>query len=308
MRTNRRRWWFVMGVAAVVLTTACGGGGGARSEAAGVTRQATTTTAAPTKAPPTSAPPSTTPPAGGATKVTETTVARPQAPVTTAPRAPHADPVVVRCDPVYVNELPQVTATPSRAPSGARVELDGCGFTGDPWQTDGGALWLSAVGGQDTCSLMAEADNDVRVTADGYLTGGFTVPATGVCRFSADEEMSTAGLDFQIAYQCTACHIGTFTVIISGESEEEPIGARCNSVAFMGGENVAGEVHADGIPCGEAEAFISAHASAWGPVNGPAHVEADGFTCDRTGQSDVHLPRANYKCTRGAQTIWFVRT
>jgi hypothetical protein len=43
-------------------------------------------------------------------------------------------------------------------------------------------------------------------------------------------------------------------------------------------------------------------------MSGPAHVETDGFTCDRTGRSEVNLPRANYTCVNGAQAIFFIRT
>ena len=91
---------------------------------------------------------------------------------------------------------------------------------------------------------------------------------------------------------------GAITVILPGESTEEPTGTRCESVNFGGGENVAGEVYADGVSCDEAGSFLVAHAGPLGPVSAAAHIKAEGFSCDRTGQSDVHLPRANSKCTR----------
>jgi len=304
---NRRWWWFVVGVVSMVLATACGGGGG-RSEEAGVARKdrpagpASSTTAPSTTAPPTTAAPT----ANRDPKVTATTEARPQATVTTAPAAPEPDLVVHRCHPLHnSNGVPQVTASPPQAPPGTRVELEGCGFTGEPWQTGGGYLWLSATGGQDSCDLMAQAENNVRVSADGYLTGGFIVPATGVCRFSAGEEMFTLGLDFDIAYQCTACHVGTFTVLHS-DREDEPTGDLCGSTAFMGAEDLVGDVYAEGISCEDAHSFLSAHAWAWGPVTGPAQVEADGFSCTRTSRTNVDRPRAAYKCIGDSQTIWFV--
>jgi len=63
-----------------------------------------------------------------------------------------------------------------------------------------------------------------------------------------------------------------------------------------------------GVSCDQAESFIRAHAGPWRPESGPAHFEAEGFSCDRTGRSETALPpRANYKCTRGSEAIWFIR-
>jgi len=199
-----------------------------------------------------------------------------------------------------------VKLTPTRAPVGTTVEVEGYGFTGEPWQTAGGPLWLS---GTSACGLFAPADHDLRVSGDGHLTGSFVVPEKGECRFeTAPGEVTIGGGRFHLAFQCTACHIGSFTVILAGESMEEPTGTECAPVNFGGGENVAAEVFADGLPCAEAESFIRDNAGPWGPDQGPAHMDADGFACDRTGYSDRYLPRANYKCTTGAATIWFNRT
>jgi hypothetical protein len=205
-----------------------------------------------------------------------------------------------------VDGIPQVKLTPSRAPVGTSVDVEGYGFTGEPWQTADGPLWLSGTNG---CGLFAPADHDLRVSGDGHLVGSFVVPEKGECRFEeAPGEVSIAGGHFKLAFQCTACHIGTFTVILDGESMEEPTGTECAAVNFGGGENVAAQIFADGLPCAEAESFIRDNAAPWGPVQGPAHIDADGFSCERTGSSDRFLPRANYRCTRGAETIWFNRT
>ncbi|MEA2973661.1 MAG: hypothetical protein QOG82_2119 [Actinomycetota bacterium] len=224
-------------------------------------------------------------------------------PTTTAP----ATPPTTTAPPTSVAGDPRVTATPTRAPAGTRVQLAGDGFTGIPWQTAGGQLWLTEAAGQGGCDLVAEAEHDLQVTAGGHLAGSFVVPATGTCRFSAGNELNTGPLRYDIAYQCTACVIGSFTVILEGESMEEPTGEPCPTVAF-GVQNVASDIYADGLPCDEAAAFLRANAAPWGPMSGPAHVEADGFTCDRTGRSDIHLPRANYKCTRDSEVIFFIRT
>ncbi len=310
---NRRGWWIAIGLAGIVLATGCGGKKEVQSEPGvdhrvehfqtqGVPIGEPPTSTPATKAPPTTARPT----ANRDPKVTPTTEARPQVTTTTALPPSEPDPVMPRCHPIHnVDGMPQVTATPAQARPGARVELDGCGFTGEPWQTGGGYLWLSVSGGQDSCNLMAQAENDVTVSDDGHLTGGFIVPATGVCRYSAGEEMFTVGLDFHIAYQCTACHVGTFSVIHS-DFEDEPTGESCGSIAFRGAHDLVGDVYAEGISCEDANLFLSAHAWAWEPVNGPAHVEADGFSCTRTSRTNVDRPRATYKCTNDTQTIWFV--
>lgn len=279
----RRRWMLVGVLAAVGLLGGACEGETTRDEA-GVARPSTTE--APGREEPTTSAPAT--------------------PISTAPPSTTPPTTVAGRGAVYVNGIPQVTVTPSRAPVGTTVEVEGYGFTGEPWQTAGGPLWLS---GTDGCGLFAPAEHDLRVSGDGQLTGTFVVPEKGECRFEeAPGEVSIAGGHFNLAFQCTACLIGTFTVILDGESMEEPTGTECAPVNFGGGENIAAEVFADGLPCAEAESFIRDNAGPWGPVQGPFHVTADGFSCDRTGYSDRFLPRANYKCTRGAETIWFNRT
>jgi len=297
MRADRRRWWFGIGLAAVVLATACGDGGAGTREEAGVERPArvVATTTAP-------------PPATPTTVATATTVVTPSTTPTTSGRPQTAEPIVNRPDAEYVNDTPQVRAFPTRGPAGTRVRLEGYGFTDEMWRADGGNLWLSSIGGVD-CSLMASAEHDLRVSGDGHLTGSFIVPEKGICRFSDGREVLTGGFGYHIAYQCTACQIGRFTVILPGESAEEPTGTPCDGwVGFGGGENLASEIYADGLSCEDAKTFVQAHGGSLGPIAGAAHIDADGFSCDRTGQSDRYLPRANYKCTRGAQAIFFIRT
>jgi hypothetical protein len=200
----------------------------------------------------------------------------------------------------------RLTITPTRAPAGARVRIEGDGYVGDPWRTGGGDVWLTELPGQGGCGLVARADNDLQVDAGGHLSGGFVVPATGMCP-TGGSELNTGPLRYDIAYQCPDCHLGPFTVILAGESAEEPTGQACPTVAF-GVQNVASDIYANGLTCEDAESFLRAHAAPWGPENGPAHADADGFSCDRTGQSDIHLPRANYKCTRDSQILSFIRT
>ncbi len=311
MGGTRRRWWIVVATVAVVVATGCGRDRGAGDEA-GVTRPKVEKFS--THGTPITTATTTTPVSDAG--VTHTTVARPRVPGTTvAPpaadttdeRPPVADVVVVR-EPVYVNGIPQVTATPSRATAGNRVELDGVGFTDETWGPGNGAgnnLWLSVAPGQPACYLVAAADNDVQVDEIGHLTGGFTVPPTGVCRFTATEEMSTAGLEFQIAYRCTPCFIGTFGVVQPSIPAPGFTGD-CGVLAFSHGPVESGEIHVDGISCAEARPVLDG-AWAWAPVTGPEHVDAAGFSCNRIDQT-LDPPRATYRCTRGSQSIWFVST
>ena len=280
MRADRRRWLVVVGVAGAVLLSACGGGGGEGDEAGvdRVARATTSTTAAPLVT----------------TSTTTTTPTPASTPPTPAP-------------PATVTGGPRLTITPTRAAAGTRVRIEGDGYLADPWHTAGGDVWLIEAPGQDGgCGLVARAENDLQVSAGGHLSGGFVVPAKGMCP-TGGSELNTGPLRYDVAFQCTGCHLVTFTVILEGESMEEPTGQPCPTVAF-GVQNVASDIYADGLSCEEAESFLRAHAGPWGPMSGPAHAEADGFTCDRTGRSEVYLPRANYKCTRAAQAIFFVRT
>ena len=283
---GRRGWvtWVTTAMGGLVMLVGCAESG---QDEAGVTR---TTTGETTSTVPVTVPPLT----ATTTHDNTTTTTTPE--VTVAPPAP-----------VFVDGRPQVVVTPSRGVVGTRVEVDGYGFEGR-WQA-GGTLWLGQPDDQE-CGLLAVLDDDVVPAGDGHLTGSFVVPETGVCRASPDRVVNLAGGTFDLLFRCnTDCRIGSFTVILPGESTDEPTGVRCDGVVFFGpGEDAAGDIYADGLSCDDAKSFLRAHAEPTGALNGIAHIEAEGFSCDRTGQSDVHLPRANYKCTRGLQTISFIRT
>ena len=276
MRARRGWLWLTVGMAGLVLFVGCVESG---QDEAGVTR---TTTAETTSTLPVTQPPV------AVTATTEVTVAPPV--------------------PVLVDGIPQVVVTPSRGVVGTRVEVDGYGFEGR-WQA-GGTLWLGQRDDQE-CGLLAVLADELVPARDGHLTGSFVVPETGVCRVSSDRVVNLGGSGpLDLLFRCnTDCPVGSFTVILPGESTEEPTGTRCDGyVVFGPGEDLAGDIYADGLPCEDARAFLQAHAEPTGAMNGSAHIEAEGFSCDRTGQSDVHLPRSNYKCTRGSQAIFFIRT
>ncbi len=278
MKADRRRLWFVIGLAGLVVASACGSGDGSNGAGGTSPDQGPTTTAA--------------------------------APVETVTTGPSQPPTTVASrEPVYRDGVPQVTASPTRAPAGTRVRLDGYGFTGDPWQDGGGYLALSDPRDLGECVVFAEADHDLTVTPDGHLSGSFVVPAKGVCRHSTGEVHLGAGGRYDIELRCATCRIGTFTVILPGESMEEPTGMRCGEMTVnFSVQNFASDIYADGVTCGEAQFFLRDHARPLQPPADAAHFDADGFSCDRTGRSDAALPpRANYKCTRGAQYIYFIR-
>lgn len=305
MRTDRRGWWIGLGLAGVIVATGCSAGNSTMRTEAGVVRPTAPNGPGPT----TTAPPADTTPPATTPRVTDTTV----------PRRPIADPVGLRPDvtdrvvvrePLYVDGVPQVTVTPSRAPAGTRVTVDGTGFTDEMWRTGGGTLWLSITGGQSSCYLMAEADHDLRVDDLGHLTGSFVVPDSGVCRFTAGDEMRTAGFDFHLAFQCTACLIGTFSVPPDAPPPDgegvAPTGTYCGTLAFSHGEVESAELYADGLSCDDTGAVL-VDSWSWAPVTGPQHVDVAGFSCDRVGQSSSP-PRATYRCTSGAQSVWFIST
>lgn len=214
---------------------------------------------------------------------------------------------VDRPEPVYVDGVPQVTATPSRAPAGTQVHLEGWGFTDHRWRDEGGKLWLVDDRAASHCRLAALAEHDIVVTEDGHLSGSFVVPARGQCR-PGPGEVDTGPAAYYIAFPCLACPIGTFTVTLAGESTDEPTGTRCDETVTFGVQNFADEIYADGLSCAEAASFVRAHGAGWQAPDGPAQVDAGGFSCQRTGQSDGLPPRANYRCVMGTQTIWLVRT
>lgn len=228
---------------------------------------------------------------------TTTTTEAPRVSVTTATTR-------VTTPPPQTSTDPRVVASPTRGAPETRVSIAGEGFTPENWRATSGPLWLA--GGPSGCDFFAEADHDVRITAEGHLSGSFVVPSHGNCRQSSREYEPVLAGHYRIVYQCTACTIGEFDVTVSAP----PAVGNCADVVFSpNSENAASDIVAYGLPCSEAEAVVRKVAGPFGPVNGAARGEADGFTCVRTSQFDgMGLPSAKYECTRGSQRITFTRT
>jgi len=272
----------VVGVAAAVVATGCGDRGDAR-EQAGVVRPATTTTT--TVAP----------------AVTQTTLdPRPATTTTVAPQP--VDDEVVPAE-VLSGEAPRLWASPSQAPAGTRVFLEGTGFTPDAWRPHG-PLWLSVAPNQGACYLVAETESQISIDDGGHLEGSFLVPERGACRFTAGEEMGTAGLDFHLAYQCTACTFGSF--FVQPAAQEHPP-TSCGTVAYSHGPVATGEIHAEGVSCDEARTVV-ADGGTWAPGTGPGHVDVAGFSCDRVSETAQPPLTATYRCVDGSKSVWFVAT
>ena len=183
----RRQWLATAGIVGLVALGGCGG------DREGAVPLRTV--------PPTRAAPTTTTTAQPTTETTRVRVS-----TTIPPRATTTEPART---PMLVDGVPQVTATPPRAGVGARVHLEGYGFTDQQWKAPG-SLWLTASPG--ACALYAVAEHTVRVTPDGHLSGDFVVPARGECRMSDVAEAPVTAGTYRIAYSCTACFVGTFTV------------------------------------------------------------------------------------------------
>jgi len=198
--------------------------------------------------------------------------------------------------------IPQMIAVPARGAAGDRIEVVGGGFVGEHWRGHG-TLWL--VSPQPGCELVAVAENDVVVGGSGHLTGGFEVPETGTCGYDGVTEVDTAGLDFYIAYHCSGCFVGRFTVL-PGDPDLVPDGTDCGTHAFSHGDVATAEVYADGLSCTEARPVL-VEASRMAPLTGSEHVDSAGFSCDRVGQS-LSPPQAAYQCTKGSQTVWVLTT
>ena len=88
---------------------------------------------------------------------------------------------------------------------GARVRLEGTGFTDGMWMATGATLWLAESGG---CNLYAEAQHSITVSPSGRLTGELTVPRVGNCRMSSIGERPVTAGTYRIVFTCTACSIG----------------------------------------------------------------------------------------------------
>lgn len=143
----------------------------------------------------------------------------------------------------------------------------------------------------------------VRVTADGHLSGEFTVPAGGECRQSDVGDAVVVAGSYRIVYACTACTVGTFEV-----TGGTPTSTTCRNVAFSPqSEDAASSIVATGLPCDKAETFVRR----LGPLvsaNGPARIELDGFRCVLTRHEEDPLPQGFYECTNGPMRITFVRS
>jgi hypothetical protein len=228
---------------------------------------------------------------------TTTTVAASGSTSTTRPPSTAVTSTTLR--PVLVAGIPQVIASPAKAPVGARVRIEGTGFTDDMWKAATANLWLAGDGG---CDLFAQATHSVTVTAAGRLSGEFTVPATGNCRMSATGERPVFGGAYRIVFACTACAIGAFEVTAATSRP-------CADVAFApNSDNLAGSIVATGLTCAEAEGLVRKVGVQVGAVGGPSRVEVDGFTCIRTAENDRGLPSSDFECTNGTKVVTFNRT
>lgn len=190
--TARNLWVATAGVIGLVLVGACGGD----TEGAVPLRTVPPTPTSTSTVPATT---TTAPPTTETTRVRVTTTVAPRAATTVAPRPP-----------VLVDGVPQVTVTPARAGVGDRVHVEGYGFTDEQWKAPVSTLWLTAS--PTGCALYAEAQHNIQVSADGHLSGDFIVPGRGGCRMSDVEDMPVTPGTYGIAYACTACSVGTFTV------------------------------------------------------------------------------------------------
>ena len=225
--------------------------------------------------------------------VTSTAPATTSAPVTTVRAATST----TAAGPRLVDGIPQVTATPARAPVGGRVRLEGTGFTDPMWRTAEPPLWLAGGSG---CNFYAQASHSITVSSTGRLTGEFTVPAVGGCRMSDIVDRPVTSGSYRIVFVCTPCAIG--------ELEVTTTAGPCFDVGYTpNSDNVAGQIMATGMDCAEAEALVRKVGVQAVAVGGPARLEVDGFVCVRTAQSDRGLPSADYACTGGSKKVTFHR-
>ena len=200
--------------------------------------------------------------------------------------------------PRLVNGVPQVTATPAKAPVGGRVRIEGTGFTDPMWRAPAAPLWLAEKAG---CNLFAQATHSITVTAAGRLSGEFTVPASGAYRMSDLGERPVMAGSYRITFACTACSIGDLEITTSA--------SRCNDIGFTpNSDNMASDIVATGVGCTEAEALVRKVGPQVGAIGEPSRVEVDGWACVRTASSDRFLPSSDFACTSGARVVTFVRT
>jgi hypothetical protein len=263
----RRNSLVLILVVGIVLAGCSGGGGNVAASA-------------PSTAP--AMAPSTVPP--GTTSIPIVPTATTNAPTTTRP--------------VLVDGVPQIAVTPARAAVGARVRIEGTGFTDGHWKATGVSLWLAENAG---CNLYAEAVHTITVSAAGRLTGEFVVPAVGACRMSAIGERPVTSGVYRIVFSCTACAIGDLEVTTTA--------GPCVDVGFApNSDNLASEIVASGMGCVEAEALVRKVGPQVRSVGGPSRVEVDAFVCIRTAETDRGLPTSYFECTSGSATVTFIRT
>jgi hypothetical protein len=242
-------------------------------------------------------------PTAPATSTTTTTLpVTSTAPATTATSAPattvRAPVTTTTAGPVMVDGIPQVTVTPSRAPVGGRVRVEGSGFTDPMWRAADAPLWLAGGSG---CNFYAQATHSVTVSAAGRLTGEFTVPGAGACRMSDVFDRPVTSGAYRIVFVCTPC--------VVGEVEVTTTAGLCLDVGYTpNADDVAGQIMATGVDCAEAEALVRKVGTQAVAVGGPARLEVDGFVCVKTAQNDGRgLPSADYSCTSGAKKVTFHR-
>ena len=199
---------------------------------------------------------------------------------------------------MLVNGIPQVTATPARAPVGGRVRLEGTGFTDAMWRVTEPAFWLAGGTG---CSFYAQATHSITVSAAGPAHRRVHRPRLGGCRMSDIGERPVTSGTYRIMFTCTSCAVGELQVTTTA--------GPCVDVAFApNSDSLASDIVATGMDCAEAEALVRRTRAQLGPVNGAARLEVDGFVCVRTAQSDRGLPSADYECTSGPKKVTFHRT
>ena len=275
MRRHRIFPVAILAVVGFLVLTGCSGDG-ARSLGPVPTAPATSTTTTPPPAPSTTA-------ATPTTAATLTTV-RASTTTTTGPR--------------LVDGIPQVPATPARAPIGGVVRIEGTGFTDPMWKGADAPLWLV---GRTPCDLFAEATHSVTVSAAGRLTGEFTVPLAGGCHMAAGGAIGLTAGTYRIVFSCTPCTIGQLEVTTSA--------GPCADVGFApNSDNLASGIIAAGMSCAEAEALVRRVGARLVAVGGPERLESEGFVCVRTAQSDYGLPSSDYECSSGSKRVAFHRT
>jgi hypothetical protein len=74
-------------------------------------------------------------------------------------------------------------------------------------------LWISGSWGDEGCWLLADAEGEVTIDANGHLAGVLEIPAQGFCHVSEDTDPHPIlpGA-WDIVLNCTACAIGEIEV------------------------------------------------------------------------------------------------